>query len=83
MPLQLLPASFADMDELVRVIYAAYSYPHDPFVDLCTPGLGHDSPVRRVRGERETAADYLEDWKDSVSTHWLKVVDSDTGKIVR
>jgi hypothetical protein len=82
MPLQLHTASYNDIDELVKIIYAANSDPHDPFVDLCLPGLGHDSPVRRVRGEKETAMTYIADWKASSTQHWLKVVDTDTRKTV-
>lgn len=82
MPLQLHPASYSDMDELIKVMYAANSDPHDPFIDLCCPGLNPDSGVRRVRGERETAENYLADWENSETEFWMKVVDSDTGRIV-
>jgi len=82
MPLHLYTASYADIDELVKVMFAANSDPHDPFLDLCLPGLAHDSPIRRGRGEKETAATYLADWEASTTQHWLKVVDSATGKIV-
>lgn len=59
MSLQLFPASFGDIDKLVYVIYTIYTDPYNLFVDLYTLGLGYDSPVKCLRGERETIADYL------------------------
>ena len=82
MPLQLLPAEFSDMRELVDVVYAANSDPRDPFVDLCLPGLGAWSSASREEGVEEVTKNYLAEWKGSKTQTWMKVVDK-AGKIVR
>ncbi|KAF2796037.1 GNAT acetyltransferase-like protein [Melanomma pulvis-pyrius CBS 109.77] len=82
MSLQLLPADYSDMRELVEVIYAANSDPRDPFVDLCLPGLGAWSDATHDRGVEEVTKNYLAEWQVSNTQTWLKIVDTGTGKIV-
>lgn len=82
MPLQLLEASYSDMDKLIPIIYGAYSEPFKPFVDLMLPGLG-PGPVSREEGSREAASRLLQAWKSKPNEHWLKVIDTETGEIIR
>ena len=83
MGLKLLPAEYSDMRILVEVIYAANSDPRDPFVDLCLPGLGEWSSATLEEGLEQVTRNYLAEWKASKTQHWMKVVDEDTGKIIR
>ena len=83
MGLKLLPAEHSDMRELVEVIYAANSDPRDPFVDLCLPGLGNWSNATREEGIKDVAKSYLAEWKASSTQTWKKVIDEDSGRIIR
>lgn len=83
MGLKLLPASYSDMPGLVQVLYSANSDPHDPFVDLCLPGIGAWSTSTVEEGMEEVRKNYLADWQASKTQHWMKVVDEETGQIVR
>lgn len=83
MGLKLLPAEYTDMRELVEVIYTANSDPRDPFVDLCLPGLGAWSKATREEGVEKITKMYLEEWKESTTQTWLKIIDEDSGKVVR
>lgn len=82
MGLQLLPAECSDIREIVEVLYAANSDPHDPFVDLCLPGLGNWSNATREEGIEDVAKSYLEEWQASKTQTWYKVIDKDSGKII-
>ena len=83
MGLKLLLADYSDMRQLVEVVYAANSDPRDPFVDLCLPGLGAWSKATLEEGINEVTKNYLTEWKASKTQTWLKVIDEDTGNIVR
>ena len=83
MPFQLLDASHSDMPAIISIVYAAYSDPYKPFVDLMLPGLDQSGPVSREEGMREASARLLHAWKARPVDHWLKVIDTETGEIVR
>jgi hypothetical protein len=81
--LHLSPATFKDMEGMVKVIYAVSRELHDPFVDLCLPGLGKEpSGVSVEQGIEDTTKRYIEEWKKMPRTQWVMVIDDESEDIV-
>jgi len=79
MSLELLDASFEDINDLIAVQFAAYSNPYHPYVALLYPGLGSQDSKK----SQADAADRLRmSWGASPAERWKKVVDTKTGEIV-
>ena len=83
MSLLLLDATYADMPEMVPIVFAAYASPYQPFVDLMLPGLKPGSETTREEGIEEATERLLKQWQSRPMDHWLKVIDSNTGEIIR
>ncbi|MCJ1261563.1 hypothetical protein MMC22_001428 [Lobaria immixta] len=82
MPLELQEAtSDADFDELVPLQWISYEQPFNPFVILICPTRG-TGPTARAESMQESKERQLQWHKADPSSHWLKVVDSDTGKVI-
>ena len=78
MPLHLEEAVQADVPALVDCLFAAYSDPYHPFVDIVFPGAGRNAP----EGKKPAADRFLASWKTNPYEKWVKVLDSETGQIV-
>lgn len=80
MPLQLSLGTVEDIHEFTSLVFTAY--PQDqPYLKLIIPGFGAESQERINEGIQDSAAIQLARWKANPSERWVKVVDTDTGKI--
>jgi hypothetical protein len=83
MPLKMSEGSFEEVHQFMSVVFAAYSDPYEPFVAMIFPGLSSDSPEKYENARHDAAERVLKDWKARPSERWVKVVDTEIGKIVR
>ena len=82
MPLQLSVGTFEDIHEFISLVFASYSDPpNHPFLCLILPGIGAESQEIVNRGITNAVERQLAKWKATPSEHWVKVVDTETGKI--
>lgn len=81
MPLELIEAGYDDIYDMTEALFDSYA--HVPFVDMVLPGVAPNSPVPRERGVRDAGDRFLAQWKASPVEHWLKVVDTESNRIVR
>jgi len=83
MPLRLSEGTFEEMHDYMAILFAAYSDPMHPFVAMLTPGLSSDSQETFEQGKHNEAERALARWKANPSKKWVKVIDVETGDIVR
>lgn len=83
MPLQLAEGTFEDIYEYISILFAAYSDPLHPFVSMLLPELGSDDPRLLEEGKQNEAERALARWKANPYEKWMKVVDDETGEIIR
>ena len=70
----------ADFDELVRVEWDSYERPYCRLIRLFFPISGHGSDARAAALKESTQRQL--DWHNADPTsHWIKVVDNETGRI--
>lgn len=82
MPLELQEVtSDADFDELIPLQWISYEQPFNPFLIIFCPTRGTD-PTARAESIQESKERQLQWHKADPSSHWLKVVDTDTGKVI-
>ena len=82
MSLQLLEGTFKDIPDIVALQFAAYADPYHHYVALNFPGLGSSDPEISKQGQHDATEQLAKNWNKSSSEHWLKIVDTETGKIV-
>lgn len=71
----------ADFDELIRVEWASYEQPYSRLIRLFFPILG-PGPEARAAALKESTERQLSWHKEDPTSHWIKVVNSETGKII-
>lgn len=71
----------ADFDELVRVEWESYEQPYCRLIRLFFPLLANGSDAR-VEALKESTERQLQWHNGDPTSHWIKVVDTETGKIV-
>jgi len=69
-----------DFDELVRVEWASYEQPYCRLIRLFFPIFG-DGPEARAAALKESTERQLRWHRGDPTSHWIKAVDSETGKI--
>jgi hypothetical protein len=66
-----------DFDEIVRVLYAAFSEPPTDFLKWYIPiHTTVDDATEAFKGRA------IDSWKEDPQCYWLKVTDTETGKIL-
>jgi hypothetical protein len=83
MSLRLSEGIYEEIHDYTEIIFAAYSNPLHPFVAILLPGLGSNSQETFEQGKRNEAERALARWKANSLEKWVKVVDIETGDIVR
>lgn len=83
MPLQLAMAVESDFEAMMSLLFVAYSDPGEPYTDLICPGHNPTTEPGYEQGLENVTQRWLARWKATESEHWLKVVDTSDGKIVR
>lgn len=78
MPFTLSPAQATDFVELMRVFWESFETPLQGFLRAVAPITNND----REGSLRSFAAAQIEEYKADSEIVWLKVVDSETGRIV-
>ena len=69
-----------DFKELVECEWTAYETPYNGFKEIYCPTLG-TSPNAREDSMKECRERQLADHKGDATSHWFKVVDSESGQI--
>lgn len=70
----------ADFEELIQVQWDSYEQPHCRLIRLFCPILG-DGPNARAAALRESTERQLQWHRRDPTSHWIKVVDRETGRI--
>ena len=78
MPFDLSPAKDEDFLELMRVLWESFETPFNGFLRAVAPITNDD----REGSLKRYAATELEEAKADPEIHWVKVIDSETGRIV-
>ncbi|KAI4266606.1 MAG: hypothetical protein L6R38_008649 [Xanthoria sp. 2 TBL-2021] len=70
-----------DFKELIECEWTSYETPYNGFKEIYCPTLG-TGPNAREESMKECRERQLADHKGDATSHWFKVVDSDSGQIV-
>ena len=70
-----------DFKELIECEWTAYETPYNGFKEIYCPTLG-TGPNARQDSMKECRERQLADHKEDSTSHWYKVVDSDSGQII-
>ena len=70
----------ADFDELVRVEWESYEQPYCRLIRLFFPLLDH-GPDARAKALKESTERQLQWHNGDPTSHWIKVVDTETGRM--
>ena len=69
-----------DFEELVRVEFASFEQPYSRLIRLFFPIFG-DGPDARAASIKESVERQIYWHKEDPTSHWIKAVDDETGKI--
>ena len=69
-----------DFEELVRVEFASFEQPYSRLIRLFFPIFG-DGPDARAASIKESVERQIHWHKEDPTSHWIKAVDDETGKI--
>ncbi len=82
MPLQVHEIkSDADWDEIIPLLWTSYETPFNPFLVIFAPTRG-TGPTSREESMQESKVRQRQWHEADPTSHWIKVVDTDTGMAV-
>lgn len=81
MPFKLDDVDIDDFDELIACLWESYENPYQPFFRLFCPIVG-TGPTARAEALEASTSRQLAWHRSDPSSHWQKVTDTDTGKII-
>lgn len=81
MPFKLDDVDIDDFDELIACQWESYENPLQPFYRLFCPIVG-TGPAARAEALEEATSRQLSWHRSDPFSHWQKVTDTDTGKII-
>ena len=82
MPLELQETSSkSDFDAIIELQWRVFEDPPDPWMTILFPILGN-GPSARAEAFQESKKRQWQQTKEDLTSQWLKIVDTDTGKII-